>query len=81
LANLLGRKDSPIFGHHPLLLEESGKKLSKRFFSESVSSRRARGEDAKTILGEATWQLGFTATAKPIEVKDIGNLLKQFYRI
>jgi glutamyl-tRNA synthetase/glutamyl-Q tRNA(Asp) synthetase len=37
LGQLLGRPEPPLFLHHPLLLDADGRKLSKRWFQESVN--------------------------------------------
>lgn len=39
----------PTWHHHPLLLDETGKKLAKRRGSPSLADRREAGEDGRTL--------------------------------
>ncbi len=39
----------PVWHHHPLLLDEDGKKLAKRRNSPSLADRRAAGEDGPAL--------------------------------
>lgn len=77
LSKLLGRVTPPAFYHHPLLIDETGRKLGKRFFSEGIIRRREAGEDPRVILGEAAFAVGLAATPEPIELaaayQAIGN--------
>lgn len=81
LAERLGRKTAPTFAHHPLLLEPaSGQKLSKRNLSESVASRRARGETPEQILGEAAFLLGLLPRKEPLRASDAGPIFLEYGR-
>lgn len=53
LAEMLGQNSPPIYLHHPLLLDDSGRKLSKRDFSEDIHQRFLKGDDRATVLKEA----------------------------
>lgn len=66
LSKLLGRVTPPAFYHHPLLTDEAGRKLGKRFFSEGIIRRREAGGDPRVILGEAAFAVGLVATPGPI---------------
>jgi len=48
LQELLGLP-VPVWHHHPLLLEETGKKLAKRRGSPSLADRRLAGEDGRRL--------------------------------
>lgn len=56
LRDLLGRAGVPgasnrvVFLHHPLVKDESGKKLGKRFLSTSVRQMRIDGQSARQII-------------------------------
>ncbi|MFI5235014.1 MAG: glutamate--tRNA ligase family protein, partial [Gemmatimonadales bacterium] len=43
LSRLLGRSAPPAFFHHPLVVDASGRKLSKRDFSKALRDHRAEG--------------------------------------
>ncbi|MCC6143619.1 MAG: hypothetical protein IT368_07420 [Candidatus Hydrogenedentes bacterium] len=58
LARMLGRPTPPVFAHHPLLYDETGKKLSKRFYATSVAQLREAGHSASAVLAEAQALLG-----------------------
>lgn len=42
-----------VYLHHPLLTDDVGKKLSKRFFSEAIEKRRTEGATAESVIKEA----------------------------
>ena len=54
----------PEWHHHPLLLDEEGKKLAKRRNSPSLAQRRLAGEDGRA-LAEALRQHRFPAGISP----------------
>ncbi len=59
LARLLGQSKPPVYFHHGLIVDASGVKLSKRTFADAIAKRRAAGESAAKILGEAAHAIGF----------------------
>jgi glutamyl/glutaminyl-tRNA synthetase len=46
----------PLFFHHPLIHDDCGKKLSKRFLSESIRELLAKGSSPQQIREQA-WSL------------------------
>jgi glutamyl-tRNA synthetase/glutamyl-Q tRNA(Asp) synthetase len=52
LAKILGRTQMPLFIHHSLVYDSSGKKLSKRDGSEGICRDRENGVSPKKILSE-----------------------------
>jgi glutamyl-tRNA synthetase/glutamyl-Q tRNA(Asp) synthetase len=58
LAEMLGRTQPITFAHHPLLLDEQGKKLSKRSFSTSIDQLRELGHTPEGILAQAKALVG-----------------------
>ncbi len=76
LGRALGRAEPARFYHHPLLTDPQGQKLGKRFFSESIASRRERGESALDVLGEALLGAGVIATQRPVPGKDLAALFR-----
>lgn len=53
LARLLGRRETPLFLHHPLVLAEDGRKLSKSDGAAGIRELRAAGWSAERIRAEA----------------------------
>jgi glutamyl-Q tRNA(Asp) synthetase len=74
LAEALGRTAPIQFLHHPLLTDESGKKLGKRFFSEAVAKRRANGERPEDLLASALFLAGVTKNQDPIKTAELKDL-------
>ncbi len=74
LAEALGRTAPIQFTHHPLLTDESGKKLGKRFFSEAVAKRRANGERPEDLLGQALVLSGLVTTQTPVQPSELIQL-------
>ena len=50
LARLLGRSESPLFLHHPLIRKPSGEKLSKASRDTGIRELRAAGASATEVL-------------------------------
>jgi len=66
LQALLGL-DVPVWHHHALLLDESGRKLAKRRGSPSLADRRAAGEDGLALaedLRKGSFPSGITLGAR-----------------
>jgi glutamyl-Q tRNA(Asp) synthetase len=61
LAEMLGQPQRPIYIHHPLLVDASGRKLSKRDFSADIHQLMLSGKPAKEVLQEAADLAGFDA--------------------
>jgi glutamyl-tRNA synthetase/glutamyl-Q tRNA(Asp) synthetase len=57
LAKILGRAQMPVFIHHPLIYDSSGKKLSKRDGSDGVIKEREGGISPKRVLSEICRQM------------------------
>ncbi|MEO7987395.1 MAG: glutamate--tRNA ligase family protein, partial [Gemmatimonadales bacterium] len=58
LARMLGRREPPVFLHHPLIRKESGAKLSKAAGDTGVRELRAAGATPSEVLGRAAWSIG-----------------------
>jgi glutamyl/glutaminyl-tRNA synthetase len=74
LATRLGRKEPPLFLHHPLITGTDGAKLSKRDGSTGVRELRAAGRKPDAVLGEAAFQTGLIARLRPIAAVELGSL-------
>lgn len=76
LGRMLGRTSDARFYHHPLIKDDSGKKLGKRVFSEAIAKRRAAGERAEDVLGDAAFRIGLLPRHQPIHSGDLAALFK-----
>ena len=67
---------TPLFWHHPLIVDASNKKLSKRNFSEGIYKRRQSGEAKEVLLGEAAYLVGLQSENLPLDPSQIGELFE-----
>jgi len=74
LARMLGRAASPLFLHHPLILDPSGKKLSKSAGDTGVRELRAQGFTAADVIGMAAFAVRLTARPRPIAAANVTAL-------
>lgn len=58
LARLLGRREAPRFFHHPLALDASGRKLSKKQQAPALRELRRTGVSPGAALGKAACAVG-----------------------
>ncbi len=49
IREMLGDKEDVFYLHHPLIVDENGKKLSKRSYSESIKSLKDKGMSSQDI--------------------------------
>jgi len=52
LAKIIGRTEMPLFIHHSLIYDSSGKKLSKRDGSDGICRERESGVSPRKVLSE-----------------------------
>ncbi|MDP1834297.1 MAG: glutamate--tRNA ligase family protein [Chlamydiales bacterium] len=76
LASLLGRDKPATFVHHPLLVDDTGNKLSKRFLSEGIIKRRLNGDLPEDVLGDALYLGGLIGARRPVSIYEICQLIK-----
>ena len=69
-------KSIPRYFHHPLLLDETGEKLSKRQRSESLTQLREKGSSPREIIGHAVFQSGLTNHAGALSIDEAINILQ-----
>lgn len=74
LARLLGRKEPPVFLHHPLIRRPDGSKLSKSDGATGLRDLRAAGWSAGRVLGEAASLAGLQESGKTIGAPDLPGL-------
>jgi glutamyl-tRNA synthetase/glutamyl-Q tRNA(Asp) synthetase len=61
---------TPVFAHHPLLLDDDGQKLAKRRSSEAISYLRRMGLSADEVRGLAAFMGGLIPDRRPISATD-----------
>ncbi len=74
LARMLGRTAAPVFLHHPLILKESGEKLSKASGDTGVRELRDEGLSAAQVIGRAAAACGLMNGVRPIAAADVAAL-------
>jgi len=65
LMEILGRTTPPKYLHHPLLVDATGKKLSKREKSHSIREDREAGVSPQELLGRVLHKAGFQEAPSP----------------
>ncbi len=70
LMQMLGRETPPVYMHHPLIVDSTGKKLSKRERAHSLRQDRDAGLNRETLLGRVCFKAGLTANPAPIGLTD-----------
>lgn len=78
LARALGRKSVPRFLHHPLLVDPTGKKLSKRERAASIREERLEGKSAEALLGEVCRTAGFCGSSEPRSITESIKLAESY---
>jgi glutamyl-tRNA synthetase/glutamyl-Q tRNA(Asp) synthetase len=76
LARLLGRRNAPIFLHHPLIHDERGEKLSKSAGDTGVRDLRSAGLSAPEVIGLAAYQVGLIGAPAPIRASEVAGLFR-----
>ncbi len=74
LARLLGRLDPPRFLHHPLIVDEGGRKLSKSAGDTGIRELRAAGRTAADVLGMAAAAVGLVPAATRLSADALATL-------
>lgn len=75
LARALGRDRGPVHLHHPLIVDDGGRKLSKSDGATGLDVLRERGHDAATVLGRAAWLIGLQEEPEPVRAEGLGALV------
>ncbi len=74
LADAIGQPLEAVFLHHGLLVDETGRKLSKRDFAEDIHARKLAGEDPERVLGEAAWRAGLIQKWRPLAANQLSEI-------
>lgn len=78
LARMMGRPDVPFYYHHPLIMDDAGRKLSKRDAATGIAQARHEGASREAILGQAAFEVGLTDRVGDLDVSKIAELFKPF---
>ena len=68
LREALGVKEHPIYLHHALISDSSGKKLSKRELAYSLRQEREAGVTSETLLGRVCFKAKLQETPAPLSL-------------
>jgi glutamyl-Q tRNA(Asp) synthetase len=74
LARMLGRRQPPVFLHHPLVRKPDGAKLSKSSGDTGIGELRAAGANPQTVLGRAAWLTGLLDSPKRLSAGELESL-------
>ena len=75
LMRLLGRETPPLYLHHPLLTDETGKKLSKRERAHSLREDRDAGLSAEFLLGRTCYRAGLLSEIAPLDLEKAVSII------
>ncbi len=75
LGRMLGRREPPLFLHHPLILDPDGRKLSKSDGDVGVRQLRDQGWTAPEVIGRAAAAVGLIDRPGPIEASAVHRLI------
>jgi glutamyl-tRNA synthetase/glutamyl-Q tRNA(Asp) synthetase len=71
LARMLARKDVPLFLHHPLIMEQQDRKLSKRHGSYGIFNERLKGTPPEKLIGQIAYQIGLIDQERACTLEDL----------
>ena len=81
LGQLLGRRDPPVFAHHPLIRKPGGAKLSKANGDTGVRDLRMAGADPAHVIGLAAVAIGLVPEGRPLPLSEAGGLVREAIRL
>lgn len=76
LARSLEALNVPKYAHHPLILNESGEKLSKRSYDYSIHQARVDGLTPEELFGEIAMQIGVAEQPSHFSREEFLDLLR-----
>lgn len=74
LMQLLGQKERPLYLHHPLIVDSTGKKLSKREMAHSLRQDKEIGKSAQELLGRVCFKAKMQPLEAPISLEQAISL-------
>ena len=75
LMELMGKEAPPKYLHHPLIVDNSGKKLSKREKAHSIRQDREAGISSQELLGRVLFKAGIRDVPSPIDLDEALDLI------
>ncbi|HYU78807.1 MAG TPA: glutamate--tRNA ligase family protein [Vicinamibacterales bacterium] len=73
LARLLGRRDPPVFAHHPLIMKSATQKLSKSDRDTGIRDLRKAGWSPQQLIGLAAYRVGLQADDSAASADDVSR--------
>lgn len=70
LMQALGRTQPPVYLHHALIVDQSGKKLSKRELAYSLKQDREAGKSREKMLGEVCYKAKMQPAPAPLSLDE-----------
>ena len=70
LMEALGRTERPIYLHHPLIVDENNKKLSKRELAHSLRQDKEAGVTPETLFGRVCYKAHLAETDSPLTLDE-----------
>ena len=70
LMEALGRTERPVYLHHPLIVDENNKKLSKRELAHSLRQDKEAGITPETLFGRVCHKAHLTETEAPLSLQE-----------
>jgi glutamyl-Q tRNA(Asp) synthetase len=74
LARMLGRRNAPVFMHHPLIHAARGEKLSKSAGDTGVRELRSAGLTAPEVIGMAASHVGLLNPGESLHASEVVRL-------
>ena len=74
LARLLGRREPPVFLHHPLIYASPGVKLSKSAGDSGVRALRDAGVPPEVVVGRAAAAVGLVPQGTALPAREVHRL-------
>ena len=75
LMEALGRTEQPIYLHHPLIVDENNKKLSKRELAHSLRQDKEAGVTPEMLFGRVCNKAHLTESDSPIALVDAISII------
>ena len=76
LREALGAKEPPIYLHHALISDSTGKKLSKRELAFSLRQEREAGTSPETLLGRVCFKAKLQESPTPLSLDQAISLIE-----
>ncbi|MBQ2560026.1 MAG: hypothetical protein II565_05525 [Fibrobacter sp.] len=77
LMEALGRKERPVYLHHPLIVDANNKKLSKRELAHSLRQDKEAGISPETLFGRVCYKARLTENDAPRTLIDAISIIME----